>query len=500
MISCLGHPNHQLDLTYMTPGKTWENDGLPIGNGYFGALVLGGISEDRIRLTDPSLRDEGGRVLPLADLVIATGHEPENARTFLRRLDLQTAAVEVSYRDGRLRHRREYFASYPDRVLVGRLRAVRKGSLNLSLSWKSPQEGAAVTYDARTRRFGISGVGFEAQVEVRLVGGTLTNKGADGIRIEGVNEVALILTVSQGETFAAGEHLNVLKEKEARVLFQNHISDYQDQFHAMYVTLEGGAKSNLETAKRRLLYAEKPEEDPGFEELLFQYGRYLYLSSARPGSVAPPHGRGIWWFTPKEETPLDNRVLTGGLAALIQPAYPNDPMNWENALPWLDEPGSALGHVSHLFMEATKGRSDEAYGQFRKLLQSYLTDNLLTTDQNIAANMSLVRGVRKLFAEEKEGVLHLANNLPKHWSDGSIVGMRTHNFEIAYVWQDGKFFEGYLTRQAAGRASLKTKARLLWDRFGDDEVIRLTPDSDGLVHFSMEGEKTMRLRLANEEN
>ena len=44
----------------MTPGKTWENDGLPIGNGYFGALVLGGISEDRIRLTDPSLRDEGG--------------------------------------------------------------------------------------------------------------------------------------------------------------------------------------------------------------------------------------------------------------------------------------------------------------------------------------------------------------------------------------------------------------------------------------------------------
>ena len=96
---------------------------------------------------------------------------------------------------GVLRHRREYFASYPDRVLVGRLRAVRKGSLNLSLSWKSPQEGAAVTYDARTHRFGISGVGFEAQVEVRLVGGTLTNKGADGIRIEGVNEVALILTV-----------------------------------------------------------------------------------------------------------------------------------------------------------------------------------------------------------------------------------------------------------------------------------------------------------------
>lgn len=78
--------------------------------------------------------------------------------------------------------------------------------------------------------------------------------------------------------------------------------------------------------------------------------------------------------------------------------------------------------------------------------------------------------------------------------------MRTHNFEIAYVWQDGKFFEGYLTRQAAGRASLKTKARLLLDRPGDDEVIRLTPDSDGLVHFSMEGEKTMRLRLANEEN
>ncbi len=493
MLSGLGHPNHQLDLTYMTPGKTWENDGLPIGNGYFGALVLGGISEDRIRLTDPLLRDEAGRVQPLADLVIATGHDPENARTFLRRLDLQTAAVEVSYRDGRLRHRREYFASYPDRVLVGRMRAVRKGSLNLALSWKCINEDAVVAYDAEAHRFGISGAGFEAQVEVRLKGGTLANEDA-GIRIQGANEVALILSISQGETFAAGEHLNGLKEQDTRSVYRNHISDYQDQFHAMYITLEGGAKSHLETSKRRLLYAQTPEEDPGFEELLFQYGRYLSLSSARSGSVAPPHGRGIWWFPPKEEKPLDNRVLTGGLGALIQPDVLHETMDWEKELLWLGESDSALGHVSHLFMDANQGRPDQAYGHFRRLLQTHLTDNLLATDQNIAANMGVVRGVRKLFAEEKEGILYLTGNLPKHWSDGSVVGMRTSNYELAYVWQGGEFFEGYLTRLTTGKASIKTMGPLILDRPGDDEVTRLVPDAKGLVHFSMEAEKTIRLR------
>lgn len=484
----------------MTPGKTWENDGLPIGNGYFGALVLGGVSEDRIRLTDPLLRDETGRVQPLADLVIATGHEPENARTYLRRLDLQTAAVEVSYRDGRLRHRREYFASYPDRVLVGRMRAVRKGSLNLFFSWKCSHEDAKSSYDAKMQRFAIAGAGFEAQVEVRLKGGSLDYEEPVGLRVQGANEASLILTLSQGEAFAAGEHLDTLKENDARSLFQNHLSDYQDQFHAMYITLEGGAKSHLETARRRLLYAEKPEEDPGFEELLFQYGRYIYLSSSRSGSMAPPHGRGIWWFPPGDRKPLDNRTLADGLAALIQPGHPNDPPSWENALPSLEELDSALGHVSHLFMEATQGRPDSAYGHFRTWLQTHLSDNLMATNQNLVANMGVVRGVRKLFAEEKEGVLYLANNLPKHWSDGSVVGMRTGHFEVAYVWQEGEFFEGYLTRHSAGKASVQTDVPLLLDRPGQDDVIRLEPDAAGLVHFTMEEEKTMRLRLASEEN
>ncbi|MGY8687833.1 MAG: glycoside hydrolase N-terminal domain-containing protein, partial [Verrucomicrobiales bacterium] len=74
------------------------------------------------------------------------------ARTFLRRLDLQTASVEVSYRDGRVRHRREYFASHPDRVLVGRLRAVKKKSLNLTLSWDSPHQQAKIRYDKESNR------------------------------------------------------------------------------------------------------------------------------------------------------------------------------------------------------------------------------------------------------------------------------------------------------------------------------------------------------------
>ena len=78
--------------------------------------------------------------------------------------------------------------------------------------------------------------------------------------------------------------------------------------------------------------------------------------------------------------------------------------------------------------------------------------------------------------------------------------MRTPHYELAYVWQDRAFFEGYLTRLTTGTVSLKTAVTLLLDRPGEDKVTPLVPNAEGLVQFSMEAEKTMRLRLASEEN
>jgi hypothetical protein len=504
ILSSDAHPNHQLDLTYATPGSDWQNDGLPLGNGYFGALVLGGVAEDRIRITDPLLRDATHQLQPLADLVISTGHDPVQARTFLRRLDLQTASVEVSYRDGRVRHRREYFASHPDRVLVGRLRAVKKKSLNLTLSWDSPHQQAKIRYDKESNRFVIAGElagrPFETQVELRLKDGEIIPEG-NQVRIKGASQVAMLLTVSQGETFSANARLDSLKNDDAIAIYQKHLPEYQEWFHAMYLTLEGGAKSQLDTSKRRLLYAEKPEEDPGFEELLFQYGRYLLLASSRKESPSPVQARGIWWFPPSDGM-LNNRPIEPNLVSLIQSgAGPSqlptnarafDPVELQ---PWINEKDTTLGRVVRLI----QSEGDEAYQHLRQLLQTNLSDNLLIPGQNLAVNMALVRGMTDLFAKEAhDGALQWISTLPSAWPDGSVVGLRTRNVEIAYVWQSGAFLEGYLTRLEAGEVTIQTANPLLLSRPGQEEAIRFTPDKDSRVHFTAEAKQTLRLQCAED--
>lgn len=510
LVPCLGHPNHQLDLTYTTSAKDWATESLPLGNGYFGALVLPGVAEDRLRLCDPLLRDAEGKQKAMVDLVIATGHDPSQARTYLHRLDLQTASVEVSYRDGRIRHRREYFASEPDRVLVGKWRAIRKGALNLTLAWDCLYPEATITFDPETNRFSVSGEGFEATLELRLKSGEVVLTEDQKVLVKNSDQVAMILTVSQGEAFRAASHLDSLKHDDAIAIYQRHLPLYQDRFHAMYLTLEGGAKSQLETGKRRRLYAEKPEEDPGFEELLFQYGRYLFIASTRATKEGhQPHARGLWWFPEKGDF-LDNGS-DARLQALIQAgAGPSQLYGGETVspfevdsrvghLPWLTETDTAMGNVSRFFVKAVGGDAEAAYAEFRQFLQSYLTNNLLVTDQNLAANMIVIRSVCDLFAREEAGVLHLGDRLPKHWSDGSVVGMRTPSYELAYVWQGGGFFEGYLTRLADGEAVLKSTIPLRLDRPGDENVFILTPDDSGLVRFPMEADKTMRLRLVGDK-
>lgn len=533
------HPNHQLDLIYTSPAEQWESDGLPLGNGHFGALILGGVAEDRLRITHPGYRDADGALLPLGDLRIAQGHDPENARTFMRRLDLQTASVEVSYRDGRLRHRREYFASYPDRVLVGRIRAVRKGSINLEISW-SPVSGASrvgsvaqAQYEEGTRRLlwdvrppgvgkrtlssEVSAQGFRAEVEFRLQGGSFepAPSGA-GVIIKDADEVTLLLTVSTVEGPEANPSaLKALAHDDAVTLYQRHLPDYQEQFHSMYLTLEGGAKTQLATARRAESYAAMPEEDPGFEELLFQYGRYLLLASSRTESSSDLGSRGIWWFPPGEGL-MDNRPAEAheGLTTLLkagagpsQMAVKAAPGDNLFAFPDLGRWSGAreaslsqeMRRVIAMLRAVEKGNGDAAYSELRGLLQSAVSPNLLLGDQNVAANLAIVRGMTDLFAREIDGVIHWQGLRPRAWPDGSVVGLRTPTFEIAYVWQGEEFVEGYVTRLETGETRIRSTESMWLDRPGGEEARRLDSDANGVLSFRREKEVTMRLRAMSDD-
>lgn len=513
------HPNHQLDLVYTHPGGSWVEDGLPLGNGAFGALVLGGISEDRLQLNDPTSRDADGRSWPLGELVLRTGHEAENARTYLRRLDLQTASVEISYRDGRIRHRREYFASVPDRVLVGKWRAIRKGAIEGTLSWQ-PIEGAPsrawqARFEEEDQRWVIwdpSAKDEPRGIEIgfRLRGGEL--KMVDGeVRIDGADELIVLVSLLE-----APSRLEALRHDDAVAIYQRHLPEYQDRFHAMYLTLEGGAKTQLATQRRRQDYLARPEEDPSFEELLFQYGRYLLWSSSGAQGLqgAGIQPRGIWWFPP-EAGWLDNRRLDPGSTLwelMLAGAAPSQlfaeealgdsaGFKWPSLEPFESGANSLAAGMGRFLAASRAGKGDVAYSELRELLQQGLQDNLLFAQQNIALNAALVRGMTDLFARETpEGVLHWGESLPGAWPDGSVVGLRTPHLEVAYVWQERSFLEGYLTRLQDGEVRIASARPLRLDQPGRDHELMLAPDESGVVRYAAKGGETWRLRALDDSS
>ena len=439
IVSLEAHPNHQLDLVYLSAAESWTNDALPIGNGFLGGLVMGSVEKDRIRLSDPELRDDAGRLYSIGELEIITNHTEAKARTFTRRLDLQSAVVKMSYRHERVRYGREYFCSYPDKVLVGRMRATKNGSLNLTLSLKTSWTKSA--FDPATNRWLLAGeipnknLSWECQLDWRVKGGTIGE--ADGrLLIENADEASFFLTTSVNQPGKCEQVLQRLKTDNAVAIHQRHLPDYQNLFHAMYLTLEGGAKSSMATDKRLAAYRQAPQEDPGLEELLFQYGRYLMICSSREGG-RPAHRRGIWHYPTYKDLPdvfapqsAIDRAYEGTQATQLA----------DCAKPWL---GDRM--ASDISMNAREsGEAD--YTKLRKFIQTGIQDNLIAQSQDVAANMAIVGLVANLFAQSRDDGLHWMPSFPKAWSDGSVVGLRQQGYEMAFVWGGGQVIEGYLTR------------------------------------------------------
>jgi alpha-L-fucosidase 2 len=172
-------PHDEMLLWYRQPGQRWL-EGLPLGNGIMGAMVVGGVTQERIALNEgtfwsgrphdydnPEAHKYFGRIRdlvfaekfqeaeklvdehyfgvpaaqqayqPLGDLLLTFDGEPA-ATDYRRELDLQTGVATVGYRVGDARLTREIFVSYPDRVMVVRLAADKPGRVSVRARFQSP--------------------------------------------------------------------------------------------------------------------------------------------------------------------------------------------------------------------------------------------------------------------------------------------------------------------------------------------------------------------------
>jgi alpha-L-fucosidase 2 len=351
------HPSTvETTLWYSRPAAIW-NEALPVGNGRLGAMVFGGIADERIQFNEDTLwtghphdyvrstaRDalpelrrliaEGnikdaeklGREKFISDPVRQKAYQPfgdlrfhfigqENATDYRRELDLDSAVARVSYRVGDVAYRREVFASHPANVIFVRLTADRPAQLGFTLALTSPHKSARTTPSAATaesvsRRDLIlagqvapDGLRFEARVRLIAEGGRLSNSG-DTLTVEHADAVTLVVAaatsfknfqdISADPAARCDATLAALERADFASLRAAHITDHQRLFRRVALDLGTSAGAALPTDERlRHLKTAPLATDPALAALFFNYGRYLLIASSRPGGQ-PANLQGIW--------------------------------------------------------------------------------------------------------------------------------------------------------------------------------------------------------------
>ena len=268
---------------------------------------------------------------PLGDLRLTFFGDGLATSAYERSLDLDRAVATVRYRAGDATFTREVFSSFPDQVVVIRLTCSQPGKIHfcatadsrlhyvaetegtntLVLRGKAPSHADPnylnvpdpIRYDDGANAEGMT---FDLHVRALADGGTTACAG-QVLSVTNANAVTLLLSAAtsfngadkspgrQGRDPVA-EALRPLQAAQARsyaALLARHVADYQKLFRQVELDLgQTPGVGALPTAERLARFAEGAA-DPGLSTLLYQFGRYLLISSSRPGGL-PANLQGIW--------------------------------------------------------------------------------------------------------------------------------------------------------------------------------------------------------------
>lgn len=333
----------ELRLWYRQPAADW-NEALPVGNGRLGAMVFGGLQQERLQLNEETVwtgkpadfvNPQARAALPkvrellfagkyyeaqqlaqekmmgdksvessyqtLGDLLLGFDSLHRQVNDYRRELDLETAVASVRYRSGGVTFTREIFSSAPDGVLVLRLSADQPEVLNFVAKLSRPGNRAHIEVDGTEIRMsehlgGGVGVRMFSRLKVMAEGGSI-EAGEGSLQIKGADAVTLLLTAAtdyrkEDPRAVTAWQLESAAKKDYESLKKDHITDYQQYFNRLSLDL-GVTDATYFPTDTRLAAMQQGNTDPQLLTLYYQYGRYLLISSSRPGGL-PANLQGIW--------------------------------------------------------------------------------------------------------------------------------------------------------------------------------------------------------------
>ena len=241
------------------------------------------------------------------------------AKEYSRELDLQRAVATVHYQRGNVSYLRETFLSRPNQALVMHLTASRKASLSFILELDTPQPGGktetagaeSLKLDGQieprqnpdntwTGSWSEPGLRYAARVTLHVVGGHIVRHD-NTLSVEDADEVTLIFSgatsfrnfrdITGDAARQADGFVTAAAQKSYSQLLAAHLADYQSLFQRVSLRLGDGVQPATATDTRIKSFAQ--DNDPQLIALYYQFGRYLLISSSRPGGQ-PANLQGLW--------------------------------------------------------------------------------------------------------------------------------------------------------------------------------------------------------------
>lgn len=344
---CLMAKADDLKLWYQQPAKVWT-EALPLGNSRLGAMVYGGVVNEQIQLNEETVWGGGPHrndspkafgVLPKVRKLIFAGHEKEAEKVmadnfftgqhgmpfqtigslilefdghadysnYRRDLDLERAVASVRYKIGEVNYTRTIFTSLVDNALIIRIEADKPGAVNFTTRYSTPYKEYEIKKNGKSLLLsghgsaheGIPGaIRFETRTQIKAEKGKV-NVTNDCIEVKGADAAVIYVTaatnfvnykdVSANETRRVTEFLAKAMKRPYAQALTAHEEAYQKLFGR--VSLNIGPSSQEETSYRIKHFNER--KDLGLVALMFQFGRYLLISSSQPGGQ-PAGLQGIW--------------------------------------------------------------------------------------------------------------------------------------------------------------------------------------------------------------
>lgn len=345
-------------LWYSYPAKDWKTQALHIGNAYFGASFYGGVEQEQFDITEETMwfggpgqnpdynygiidgsnkylkeiRDaivageiekadqivsanfvgdysDFGSLSSIGQLYFTFDNHNSEVSSYKRELDVSKSLASVSYSLGATNYKREYFCSYPDRVMAMRFESDKPGMISFSIHHALTQKDNQITIKGNEIYIKgvIDGNHREYQVKIKVLneGGEITSDG-QYFYLKGANAATVLYTAATeyrpiAPLYKGGDPdgitskvIDVATKEGYNRLKKRHVLDYTKLYDRVSLEMDGDPTlEKLPTNERYDMLKTGMTDDAGLKVLLFNLGRYLLISASRSNTL-PSGLQGLW--------------------------------------------------------------------------------------------------------------------------------------------------------------------------------------------------------------